>query len=80
MKFVVIGENLGFMSKIRSIFVLFNLLSKVSRVGIVMVCGFFFVWVIKKLFILGGNEIETTRFEKEMLRRKIKLRMKKEKL
>lgn len=79
-KLVVTGENSGFMSKIRSISVPPNLLPKVSRVGIAMVCGFLFVWAIKKLFTSGGNETETTRFEKEMLRRKIKSRMKKEKL
>lgn len=79
-KFVVSGEKSGFVSRIRSVFVPRISLAKVSKVGIAVVCGFVFVWVIKKLFTVGGEETERTSFEKEMLRRKIKSRMEKEKL
>jgi len=79
-KFVSNSETSGFVSRIMSISLPPNLLPKLSRVGIAVVCGFLFIWAAKKLFAFGGCETEMTRSEKEMMRRKIKARMEKEKL
>lgn len=80
MKFVSSSGTSGFVSRIRSFSLPPNLLPKLSRVGIAVVCGFLFVWVAKRLFAFGGGETKMTRFEKEMMRRKIEARMEKEKL
>lgn len=80
MKFVSNSETLGFVSRIRSISLPPNLLPKLSRVSIAVGCGFLFVWAVKRLFAFGGGETEMTRFEKEIMMRKIKARMEKEKL
>lgn len=79
-KFMVSGEKAGFVSKIRSLVIPRNSVANVSRAGIAVVCGFVFVWMIRKLFTLGGKEAEVSSFEKEMLRRKVRSRMEKEKL
>lgn len=79
-KFVSEGESSTFISRIRSLSLPPNLLPKVSKVGIAIVCGVVFVWAMKKFFTLGGDETEVSRFEKEMVRRKIKARMEKKKL
>ncbi|KAK9749522.1 hypothetical protein RND81_02G131600 [Saponaria officinalis] len=78
-KFVVSSEGLGFISRIRSISVPKNVVIKVSKIGIAVVCGVFFVWTVKTLLGFGGKEAELTSFEKEMLRRKMKARLEKEK-
>ncbi|KNA18160.1 hypothetical protein SOVF_073400 [Spinacia oleracea] len=79
-KFVVSGEKSDVVSRIRSLIVPPKSLAKASKVGIAVVCGFAFVWMIRKLFSLGGKETEMSSFEKEMLRRKMKSRMGKEKV
>jgi len=77
-KFVVAGQDSGLLSRIRSVPILAGLPPKVSRVGIVLVCGFLFLWVMKKLFTFGRNERLLERFKQEMRRRKIQSRMGKE--
>lgn len=47
-------------------------------VGAVILCSWFVLWVVKKLVLGGREEQELTWDEKEMLRRKMKMRMKKE--
>lgn len=49
-----------------------------GRVGAVILCGWFVLWVVKKLSLGGREEQELTWDEKEMLRRKMKMRMEKE--
>ncbi|KAJ8444705.1 hypothetical protein Cgig2_030379 [Carnegiea gigantea] len=80
MKFVSNSETSGFVSRIRSISLPPNLLPKLSRVSIAVACGFLFVWAVKRLFTFARGETEMTRFEKEMMTRKIKARMEEEKL
>uniref|UniRef100_A0A803KZN8 Embryo defective 1703 n=1 Tax=Chenopodium quinoa TaxID=63459 RepID=A0A803KZN8_CHEQI len=53
-KFVVSGEESGFVSRIRSVIVQPKSITKVSRVGIAVVCGFVFVWMIKSVEVLEG--------------------------
>ncbi|XP_057531344.1 uncharacterized protein LOC130809625 [Amaranthus tricolor] len=79
-KFVFSGEKLGFVSSIKRMFVHQKSLTKVSRVGIAIICGFVFVLMIKKIFTLREKEPELTGLEKEMLKRKMKSRMVKQNL
>ncbi|KAG9454338.1 hypothetical protein H6P81_007242 [Aristolochia fimbriata] len=51
----------------------------VSRIGIAFLCGWLIFWVFKKFLIVRNEKIQLTREEKEMLRRKMKLRMEREK-
>uniref|UniRef100_A0A803M4T2 Uncharacterized protein n=1 Tax=Chenopodium quinoa TaxID=63459 RepID=A0A803M4T2_CHEQI len=51
-KFVVSGEESGFVSRIRSVIVQPKSITKVSRVGIAVVCGFVFVWMIKSVEVM----------------------------
>lgn len=53
--------------------------SKLSRVGIIAVCCVFVIVAVRRLFTVGESKPEYTRFEKEMMRRKVKARMEKEK-
>ncbi|KAK9279735.1 hypothetical protein L1049_013417 [Liquidambar formosana] len=79
-KFVVSGEHSGFGNVIRGVTLQPHLFSKLSRVGIALLFGFFVFWAVKTLFSVKNHEVELTRLEKEMLRRKIKSRMEREKL
>ncbi|KAH9620820.1 hypothetical protein KSS87_015127 [Heliosperma pusillum] len=74
------GEGLGLVSRIRSMSVPKNVVIKVSRIGIGVVCGVLFVWMVKKVLGLGGKGGEASRREEEMLRRKMKARAEKEKM
>nr|XP_004229987.1 COP1-interactive protein 1 [Solanum lycopersicum] len=57
-----------------------NLSKKLPSIGLVVFCGFFLIWTVKKMFISGNNgEEEYSSLEKEMLRRKMKARKEKEK-
>ncbi|XP_068639420.1 uncharacterized protein [Aristolochia californica] len=47
----------------------------ISRVGIALLCGWFAFWVIKNFFLVRNDKRQLTSEEKEMLRRKMKVRM-----
>lgn len=79
-KFVASGEETGFVNTIRGVTLPHDLFTKLSRVGMVVISSFFVFWAIKSLFSVRNQEVELTRLEKEMLRRKIKSRMEKENL
>uniref|UniRef100_A0A5B7BT08 Embryo defective 1703 n=1 Tax=Davidia involucrata TaxID=16924 RepID=A0A5B7BT08_DAVIN len=79
-KFVVGGGKSGFVNAIRGITLQPGSFSKLSRVGIMVMCGFFVFWAMKTMFSGGKDKAEYTRLEKEMIRRKIKARTEKEKL
>lgn len=52
--------------------------SKFCTVGITVACCVYVIMVASRLFKFGGSKPEYTRFEKEMMRRKVKARMKKD--
>ncbi|PIA48963.1 hypothetical protein AQUCO_01300083v1 [Aquilegia coerulea] len=79
-KIVVSGQDSGFVSGIRSVILRPHMLSKLPRIGFAIICSFFVVCLVKEVFMVKNNGVELTRKEKEMLRRKMKLRMEKEKL
>ncbi|CAK9136904.1 unnamed protein product [Ilex paraguariensis] len=79
-KFIVSGEKWGVVNAIRGVTRQPGLLAKLSLVGVSMLCGFFVIWAVKRLFTGGEDSVEYTRLEKEMMRRKTKARMEKEKL
>ncbi|GAB4861589.1 hypothetical protein Ancab_036782 [Ancistrocladus abbreviatus] len=78
--FVISGENSRFIGRTGSILSDPTLIAKVSTLGIAIFCGLLFVWGVKKLLNFRGGDTELTRLEKEMVRRKMKRRMEKEKL
>ncbi|KAL3536702.1 hypothetical protein ACH5RR_000068 [Cinchona calisaya] len=53
--------------------------SKLSRAGITVVCCVFVIVVVMRLISVRESKPEYTRFEKEIMRRKLKARMEKEK-
>ncbi|KAK6919973.1 hypothetical protein RJ641_015877 [Dillenia turbinata] len=79
-KFVVSSDKLGFLGGIQSVVQQPGLLFKVSRVGLMVLCGLIAFWSLKRLLGVGEEKAELTRLEKEMLRRKIKARKEKESL
>ncbi|KAF5185584.1 Embryo defective [Thalictrum thalictroides] len=79
-KIVVSGQEFGFVSGLRSAILQPHMLSKIPRMGFAIICSFFVFWLVREIFIVKNNAVELTRGEKEMLRRKMKLRMEKEKL
>lgn len=78
--FVVLGGESNFVNEIRGVSLPPGLFSRLSKVGIVVLCGFFVFWAMKRLFVADEDKTEYTRLEKEMLRRKMKARTVKEKL
>lgn len=79
-KFVVSGENSNTVNRLSTFTLNPNVSKKLPRIGFGVFCGFFLVWMVKKMFISGNDrEEEYSRLEKEMLRRKIKARKEKEK-
>lgn len=78
-KFVVSSGDLGFVSSTRGVTFPPGLYLKTSRVGIVALCGLCVFWAVKRLF-KGEDKTEYSMTEKEMLRRKMKARMEKDKL
>ncbi|KAL2468934.1 embryo defective [Forsythia ovata] len=79
-KFVMSGGKSGFLDMIQGIAVKPGMFSRMSRVGVVVLCGLFVVWAVKGLCTSQIDSEEYTRLEKEMLRRKMKARMEKEKM
>ncbi|XVE77284.1 hypothetical protein DITRI_Ditri13aG0050000 [Diplodiscus trichospermus] len=79
-KFVVSGQESGFVSGIREVILRPGFMPKFSRVGGLVLGGLFLLWVVKKLFVLGDKGVEYTEMEKEMMRRKIKARKDREML
>ncbi|GMH00412.1 hypothetical protein Nepgr_002251 [Nepenthes gracilis] len=80
-KFVISGdEKSRFVNGIDSILTQPTLVSTVSKLGIASCCVFLFVWAVKKVLHMRSGNTEFTRLEKEMIRRKKKSRMEKEKL
>ncbi|MED6224318.1 hypothetical protein PIB30_082844 [Stylosanthes scabra] len=81
-KFVVQGEEVvaesGFVSSVRGFVAQPGLLPRISRVGSGVLCVMVVIWAVKKLFSIGGGELEYTGMEKEMMRRKIKARKERE--
>ncbi|KAH6786089.1 hypothetical protein C2S51_038544 [Perilla frutescens var. frutescens] len=51
-----------------------------SRVGVLVFCGFSVIWAIRRLLTVGNDSEEYTSLEKEMLRRKMKTRKEEEKM
>ncbi|KAL3815136.1 hypothetical protein ACJIZ3_016404 [Penstemon smallii] len=79
-KFLLSGEKSGFMDSIRGVTLKPASLSRMSRVGVLVLCGLFVVSTVKSLFAVKEDKEEYTSLEKEMLRRKIKARAEKEKM
>lgn len=79
-KFVVSSGDLGFGTSIRGVTLPPGLFLKMSRVGIVALCGLCVFWAVKSLFKGQEDKTEYSMMEKEMLRRKMKARMEKDKL
>ncbi|KAL6982108.1 hypothetical protein U1Q18_023724 [Sarracenia purpurea var. burkii] len=79
-KFVVPGRQWGFVNAIRSLTVQPGLSLKLPRIGTMVLCGFLVFWAMKTLFTRGDDKAEYTRFEKEIMKRKIKARKEREKL
>lgn len=79
-KFVVSSGDVGSVSSIQGVTLPPGFLLKMSRVGVVALCGLCVFWAVKKLFKCDENKTEYTMMEKEMLRRKMKARMEKDKL
>ncbi|OVA14703.1 hypothetical protein BVC80_1819g16 [Macleaya cordata] len=76
-KVVVQGKQSGFINGLRSVTIQPD---KFSRIGVAMLCGWFMYWTIKRIFISGNDVVELKREEKEMLRRKMKSRVEREKM
>ncbi|PQQ02015.1 uncharacterized protein Pyn_05743 [Prunus yedoensis var. nudiflora] len=79
-KFVVEGEDSGFMKAIQGFSFRPEFLPKISRFGRLVLYGFIALWALKKLFTFGNKEERYSELEKEMMRRKIKSRKEKEML
>lgn len=79
-KFVDSSGDLGFESSIQGFTLPPGLLLKMSRVGVVALCGLCVFWAVKRLFKGDEDKSEYSMTEKEMLRRKMKARMEKDKL
>lgn len=75
-KFLLSGgeSHLNIMEKIRGVSLKPGTFSRMSRVGVLVLCGLSVVWAIRGLFKVGNDSKELTSLEKEMLRRKIKAR------
>lgn len=78
-KFVVSGEESGFIDNIRGVILRPDFIPKLSTVGSLVFCGLVVFWVARKL-ISSKKEVCYTQLEKEMMRRKIKSRKEKEML
>lgn len=79
-KFLVAGEMSNTVNRLSTFTLNPNLSRKLPRIGLVVFCGFFLIWTVKKMFIAGNHgEEEYSSLEKEMLRRKMKARKEKEK-
>lgn len=79
-KFLVSGEMSNTVNRVSTFTLNPNLSKKLPRIVLVVFCGFFLIWTVKKMFIAGNDgEEEYTSLEKEMLRRKMKARKEKEK-
>ncbi|XP_059651232.1 uncharacterized protein LOC132298900 isoform X2 [Cornus florida] len=81
-KYVVSDGQSGFVNAVRDVSGTLQqgLFPKLSRIWIVVLCGFVMFWATKRLFTGGKDKAEYTGLEKEMMRRKLKSRMEKEKL
>ncbi|XP_061997177.1 uncharacterized protein LOC133714911 [Rosa rugosa] len=77
-KFVVQGEESGFVKTIQGFTLQPDFLPKLSRVGRMMVYVLIALWALKKLFGSGNKEEKYTELEKEMMMRKMKARQAKE--
>ncbi|KAL8062901.1 hypothetical protein ABFS82_02G175400 [Erythranthe guttata] len=76
------GETESRLTKaIRGVTIKPGLLPRMSKVGVLVLCGLVMVWSFRGLFNIGkDSKEEYTSLEKEMLRRKIKARKEKEKV
>ncbi|XP_012490107.1 uncharacterized protein LOC105802795 isoform X1 [Gossypium raimondii] len=72
-KFVVTGEESGFISGIRGVIHRPGFIPKLSSFGTLVLGGLILLWAVK-LFALGKKVVEYTELEKEMMRRKIRSR------
>ncbi|KAE8733287.1 Detected protein of confused Function [Hibiscus syriacus] len=72
-KFVVPGEESGFVSGIRGVILYPGFIPKLSSLGTFLFGGLIILWA-SKLFVSGKKEAEYTQLEKEMVRRKIRSR------
>ncbi|XP_031263108.1 uncharacterized protein LOC116121292 [Pistacia vera] len=79
-KFVISGEESGFVNVIGGIILHPEFIPKSSRVGSIVLCGLVVFWLVKKLFSFQNKEVHYTELEKEMMRRKLKSRKEKEML
>lgn len=79
-KFLLSGGESRLMESIRGVTLKPGSFSRMSIVGVIVLCGLSVVWAIRGLFIVGNDHKEYTRLEKEMLRRKIKARKEEEKM
>ncbi|KAK4418510.1 hypothetical protein Salat_2263800 [Sesamum alatum] len=79
-KFLVSGGESRLMETIRGVTLRPGLFSRMSRVGVLVLCGFSVVWAIRGLLTVGKDSKEYTGLEKEMLRRKVRARTEKEKM
>ncbi|XP_051119937.1 uncharacterized protein LOC127243807 isoform X2 [Andrographis paniculata] len=79
-KFLPTGEESKLMETINGVALKPGLISRMSRVGVLVLCSVYVIWAIGKRLTTKKDDRKYTRLEKEMLRRKIKAREQKEKL
>ncbi|KAH9731445.1 E3 ubiquitin-protein ligase SINAT3 [Citrus sinensis] len=79
-KFVVSGEESGFVDIVRGVIPGPEFVPKLSTLGRVVLCGLVVFWVGRKLFSFKKKRGHYTELEKEMMRRKINSRKEKEML
>ncbi|XP_022734040.1 uncharacterized protein LOC111287639 isoform X2 [Durio zibethinus] len=77
-EFVVSDQESSLVSGIHGVILHPGFIPKLSKVGGLVLGGLVVLWAVKKLFVLGNKEVEYTKLEKEMLRRKIKSRKERE--
>ncbi|KAI3416772.1 uncharacterized protein J3R85_015029 [Psidium guajava] len=77
-KFVVTDAESGFVSTLRNLPLHSALRHKVLGAGTMVLCGVLVLCAIKWFFTFQKREVQYTQLEKEMMRRKIKARKKKE--
>ncbi|XP_073040914.1 uncharacterized protein [Primulina eburnea] len=79
-KFVLPRSESGVTEAIRSVMLKPSFLPRMSRAGVIVLCGFFVVWTIKGLFGVGEDNEKRTMLEKGTLRRKTEAGEGKEKM
>ncbi|XP_073143986.1 uncharacterized protein [Henckelia pumila] len=79
-KFVLPHSKSGVTEAIKGVMLKPSLVPRMSRAGVIVLCGLFVVWAIKGLFGVGEDSEKHTMLEKDMSRSKMEDRKEKEKM